>query len=679
MSQEHPIPNPQDTTQPEVVYTNPIQSEPETIYAKVYNVEEPSNNFGFGNQQTPPNVDPVYDVYKQTPDLESLDQSSPPPFPPAKPKFNFKQFLKDKWWLALLVVCLLVAVVFGLIAFFMGQKKEQTYGDVGLRIEGETTIPLGATREFVVTVENKNPVKLYDVNINLITDSNFKFAKDLSNYNFNSTAKSYFISEIAASSTIRIPFEASLTGNIGSTSLLSTTIEYKPKALDSKNEKKYRLESGVLTINIDNAEIKLELQGPEKNIEKGSQVQFITTLENISDKVLENLVVVGTYPLTDSFTYKSSSLATPGGNPQTEPASGNNTWNIPSLPAKTSRVLTVTGVVPVTAGSDLNFDFEVFTVTKSGDRQSLRKVGTKLATMDQPLAITVTEKTTGEAKIIKNGSTLNYEINYSNKSTKTISNNEIRFSFVDPVGMLDLATLSFADGNIGNLQDKTIVWRGAGAKDLVDLAPGAEKKLNFSVKLKKFEDFYKDTLPQNSYTVKSAAEISTTGRESVSAEGGELKLEGGIVIEPSVELFSNVSQTSFASDAATDPNFRVARVTWNVRTNQNQVKDTVIESGTPISGSIFKVVNQSDITAAGATLNFNSANGGITLNSPKIENYLGLTKKPLKVVFEIKVKPGVGNVYKDILVLRAGTVSGVDDVTGVAYSQKLSEVKWTQN
>ena len=573
-----------------------------------------------------------------------------------------------------ILIPLVLAVLFGIFAgaFWLLTNTSTTpkYYKLSVGVDYPKEIPIGSTREWVATIKNDNPVEITSVRATLLLDQNFKYQRDTSvNGKFDSKSTTYFLDNMQAGETKIVRFEAQVLGAIQETTSLQIMSEYTYST--TKKTESVKLTSEKFMTTIVNSDIRAEVTKQQELVEVNSDTTITFKFENVSDKDIENLRVRGLYPANTDFLYRSSSLDEGVLGIKLTPSESNNIWIIDKLPRKTVFTITVSGTVKINAKPELPFTFEIASLSSDKEWKKILEKSDIIKSTPQSLAVST--YINGATEFVKPGTLLEIVVEYENKSTKAISNVSITSAINDPASILDYSKLIVLTGT-PTVTNKTLIWQGGSASELVSLAPGFKGTLRYTIPVKAKELAVNSSFNQDQYTLRPVAEVKQTDQQTISAASAlTYKLVGGMNFLQVVELLDK-NQSVFVGDSG---DFKVNRVTWNISTLQNSLSAFDIVTGTGLNGLSDPIFNPTSIIPANYLdkLLYKQTDGAIVLHLDKVDNYLGISKAKLTISFQLKVPSGnqVNGKYDDIQVLKPVSVTGKDAVTGEVYKIDVPE------
>lgn len=644
-----PPPQPQDAP----VYSNPVATTTPAAQPNPNQYNTDDSPFDIGGVQEQPQV-------QKTTNKDKVRQPNPAI---EKAQNQIIAFLSTRWWVVVIVV-LLVSILSATAFFFINQPEEFSASDftnvVGT-IDGPATSPSGSPATWKIQISNQESVAIKDIEINLDFDRTFQYLKPISPDPSNPDGSQYRFSELAGigqgTSTRIIQFEGVLTGNIDEQTLMNGTISYTPAPLEGATNARRTVAIAEEATKITAPEVNVSLTPANDSVQNGGEVELIATFENLSERDLNNIRITMEYPSGSNFTYTSSELRLRNADLQTVPSNSNNIWDISTLPRLQSSTLQVKGNLLGADGVRETFRIIISAQDPSGNYETLSTDVAEILVTSQPLIISTRIEGKDATRTFGPGDSLTFVIDYQNKSNNTIQNVEL-FGFVDdPANLLDYSTLSFVGGDIGNLNNRVITWRGSGVPQLVTLTPQVSGTVRYSIKVKSGDNFIASSLNQSSYTIRPRAQALATNIQQFEV-GGELYQGEG-------EITFNQTATTQEKDD-NQANRRLVTIDWEIRTRQNAVNDVIVETISPLPPTAWQQTSINPSSNSGE-ISYDPLTGKITWVPGNISAYTGISGPVKRISFDLEVVVPENSSLNQIQLLDRLTLTGVDDFTGERY------------
>jgi hypothetical protein len=580
---------------------------------------------------------------------------------------KFSAFVSAKKWFIIGIVGVLIVAGVGVGAFLMlNQVPTSQYLGVTARIEAPQTAPSGTPNRWRVTIQNTEKVSIQNIEVKLEFDRAFRYTKPINPDPADPKGNLYKLASLQAvgqgTSDAILSFEGVLTGVIDEETTMKGEVSYTPTPLAGKQNSRRTVSIQASKTRITAPEIKVEMIPTQQEVQNGTEAEITVFFENLSERELKDVRLRMIYPGKGDFSYSTSELTlTTTGDTKTKPDDGNDIWFISSLPRLKKQQLKVRGVLNGANGVKQNFGVEIGIKSNDG-YQTLQTTSRDVTIASQPLILTTKLQGRDINQTFAPGETLNFEVAYQNQSTTTLRNVEVLASIEDPAEVLDYATLQFAGGTGGNINNRVIQWRGSGVPQLENLAPQVRGVLQYSIKVKNNEEFIRSGLSQTAYTVRPFSEAKGQNLPQVKSSGENYKGRGDISIEQSFKEDPNGSSAQ---------NRKVYDVTLSIKSRQTKINDVVYETNTLLPPNSW---NQSTISPASFAdkISYNQQNGKIVWNVGSVGAYSGLSNPVISVTFKLTVELTPGKSFGGVEITGDGTLRGVDDFTAEKYEKKLT-------
>jgi len=588
---------------------------------------------------------------------------------------NIKQkvidFLSTKWWVVV-GIFLLIALLASGIYYFVNRPESfdsSAFTNVTGRIEGPSTSPSGSPDRWRVIIQNRETVAIRDIRVTLDFDRSFQYIRAISPDPVDPSGNVYRFDSLAGigrgTSDVIIQFEGVLVGNIDENTIMTGTIEYTPEPLINSVDNRRTVSIPETRTRITAPEINVNLTPKSDSVQNGGEAEITATFENLSERDLRDIRISMEYPSGSNFEYIASELQIPNNDVKTTPDDGRNIWFIPVLPRLQTSTLAIRGNLFGADGVNQAFRIEIATENPDGDYEPLATDIAEILVTSQPLIISTSIEGRDNNRTFAPGDTLNFVVNYQNKSNQTIQNLELFGLVDDPANLLDYSTTTFVGGDIGNLNNRVIQWRGSGVPQLITLTPQVSGSVRYSIKVKSGGAFIESGLNQSSYTLRPRAQAKATNIPQFEVGGDLYQAKGELTFNQTIQ------------PQPIDPNQankQLFRVTWELRTRQSQVNDVVVQTVTPLPPTAWK---QASITpsANASELSYDPLTGRIIWSPGSIVGYTGISNPVKSISFDIEVVASSNSSINNTTIFDEISVVGVDDFTGEQYEITNGETK----
>ncbi len=669
--------------QPKIV--TPPQGKPNPVNNYNSQPNQPQQN----NYQQTPATSQSYDTPNQYYDYNTSQQGGyydyANPNQPAAPqdvttpkKQDKRPFLKKitdfmvkKWWLVLILI---VAIAVAGVAAFVLRPQEAPlsadYSNIEARIEAPQVVNSGSSGLWVVRVLNRNSVAINDVTVTLDFDRTFKFSQSLGEDPLNVRGTEYSLGSLGAiesgSSEGLIRIEGVLIGNIEESSVMTGTVSYTPAPLASQRSENIiqkTLDSASTLIK--SPQVAIVMTPSNQSVQNGGEVSIDVEFENLSDKEIKDVRISMIYPDRGGFEYLDSKLQLSNSSDiRTDPDDGNNVWFVSSIPRIQKQNLKVNGILQGADGVRQTFRVEIAVKDAAGEYKVISQKTRDVTITSQPLIVTTSIRGKTPTSTFEPGEDLTFEVEYQNRSTVTLKSVEVIASVEDPADILDYSTLAYVGGSVGDINNRSIVWRANGVPELETVPPQSKGVLQYTAQVKEGDDFAKSDLSQNTYTLQPQAEAKATNQQVVQFTGDLYKATGELNLRQEIEEIPNSDRNSA---------LRRFKVTWTLTNRQNKVNDVTLKTKTTFPPSIWQE-NSILPSSSSNEISYSSSNGEIIWKPGNIPSYTGISEPEKTITFEMEINNETRqnrDLFEDVL------VTGIDDFTAESYTVdgKAGEIK----
>jgi hypothetical protein len=628
----------------------------------------------------------IYDTNPLPP--QNVQNVNQPKVDPNKKKFNFKEwwskvydFILKKWWLVLLVTIAIAAtIVAGVMAFWASRPEAQPdYRNVVVQLSGPDTISKAYPEKWNLVIENRENVPLINIKVDFNFDRSFEFIRAINPSTINREGTKYVIPRLdsANSSGIRrvlIEFEGTSKGNIDEEIKLNGQIAYTPEPLErlrnsgrlSEKDAERIIPFNTVSTRTTAARIQILMNANPQTTQNNTAVNLDMTFKNTSERDLRDLRIRMFYP--QGFSYTGSDLReTSFASSKKQPDESNYIWTINNFQRLSEQKLNVEGRVTGNNGAKLSFRVDMETKDRnSNDWQTIATASSEVTITAQPLKLEASIEGR-ENKIFGQGENLTFVLSYENQSNNTLKNVEINGSVQDPANLLDWSTVQFTGGT-GNVDNRSVKWNQITQPQLANLGANAKGELRFVIRTKESGEFVRTFIEQSKYILVPQIKAQAQDVQPIESSGQTYKAKGDLTFEQKVE--------DVTPQESGQSNRKVSRVTWSLKSQQNQVNQVVIKTKsflpTTSFGNIYSSVQPENRKTQ---FNYNPANGEITWNAGNIPSYSGISNPVVSVTFDIVVETPVDGSSAEISLFEKVGITGTDDFTAEVYTRENEGAK----
>jgi hypothetical protein len=574
----------------------------------------------------------------------------------AKQKSKLSNFLTKKSILIIVgAIFLAISALAGFWYFTQPKQvvQEKAYKNVSAVIVAPKTLPQGSPGEWEIKVENKEPIAISNIKLELRFDKDFQYLKEVSQKPDNPEGTKYSIAKLdeagGRSSSTKISFQGILIGKPDIETEILGTFSYQAEISPGKLSKVNIANIDLVRTKITSPQIELSLTPTTDKVQNNGEAEFTAKISNRTDQEFRDLRVRMKYPSgQNSFTYTSSEYSSSNtAAPKTTPDDGDNTWLIARLAGGSEHILKVRGKAIGASQAQLTFGVEVAIKNQSGDYQVVKETYKDIRILAQPIKISTQINGKDNGKLIIAGETLSISVDYQNDSQLTLDNVQITTFLDDPANLLDLSSISFKGGERGDITGSQITWQPTRVPQLASLKPAQKGTLQYSVKVKDVSGFLNTNLNQTKYTIRPGVQIKAQNLEQIESLGDLYKGQGKVEFFQDEPILKETNPTTGKN---------VYSFTWRLRSWQNEVTQVSVKTVSPLPPGSW--LNKVTPAANASSLVYSNVNGEIIWNVGKLESYTGRSAPEVSITFEMESEKG------SQVVLQKPQVTGTDVFTG---------------
>jgi len=563
---------------------------------------------------------------------------------------------KERRWLKWLV-SLMVGLILLAGAIYTGSYLYLLYGSgtqaVSLGIEGKKQIAAGEEFFYTVSFRNNERVAMKDIEIKLTYPENFVF---LASEPAASEANDIWrLAEVGAHRSATIKIKGKLIAEAGTTQILLADARYLPANFSSQFKKSASRETTIndIGLNILASSAASAVVGEESEIiikYKAKEINYLTNWQLTIDHP-DNIELLKT----------AAAPATNGTTTSNIKQTAANVWQFNQISANEQELKIKFKVKEKKDTSvDLTLRLEQKVSDQAGDKyyQFWSKT-LSYETRQSGLNINLIINGSAFNQGIDFGQTLNYSINYANKSEANLK--DIIIMAVLEGDLLDSSSLKTASGQVS---DNTISWSKNEIPKLALLAPNAEGIIDFSIKIKPASE-----VSVGSSQIKSYVQFSLAGQEI----GANETNRSNIIVNKINSDLSLIEQVCYFNN----DNFPIGsgplppkvgqttslKVYWVISNNLHELADLTVVSQLP---SYVSWDDKNSNTAG--NLEYDEQNNKVIWQIGR----LPLSASNVKAEFNIKITPTSSDLNKILVLLPATLVSAIDSETQTAITKTMT-------
>jgi len=533
------------------------------------------------------------------------------------------------------------AIVIGIIIlmaiFMLVRQMLFQSGNATIEISGPTQTESGKLLTYEITYKNENRLTIKNAVLHINYPENFKPENNSNFKTDNLTSGSFNIGTIKGKTQGKIIFNGKAYSPKGALIYLKAVLSYNPSGYSSQFQA-----NGQLGVNVNSAPITLEILAPQ-NASNGDAVDYQINYRNDGKEVINNLTIKVKYP--DQFTFSSASP---------KASTDNNTWDIGNLSAGQSGKIVVSGKL-------------------EGERDNIKKVEASIGVSEQneftaynsesaetkmifsPLAIRqiVNNK---EKLNVNAGETLEFDIAYKNNGN--IGLRDVIITEKLDGSMLDLNSLKL-DGGSFDTDSETITWKASDTKALENLGANQGGVISFSIKVKNIFPIGEEK--DKNFIIRSLAKIDSPDvptpismNKIISSNEISMKVNTKLAIDVKGYYIDNIIANSgpIPPKVGEETTYTIHWRATNISNDVSGVKVfATLPTNAQMTGNIFP---------EGANLNYNSRTNEMIWTIGDMKSGTGLLFASPEVAFQVKIKPSLDQVGREVGLLGKTTISAKD-------------------
>lgn len=544
--------------------------------------------------------------------------------------------------IALGIIIFFIVILTGLYFYRLTSFSEER---VKAQISGPKDAGSGKFLTYAINWENDNRADLKNTVLKVNYPDYFK-PEDNSNFVIDGPTTGHWdMGTVEGHTNGKLILNGRIYSPQGALVYLKTELYYTPAVFSSPFTARSQI-----GVNVISTPISLEVMAPQ-NISTGDAVNYLITFKNNGNDDFENLKIKVDYP--GGFTFSRS-----------EPASleSNNVWYVGRLSPGQEGKIVISGKI------EGNRD-EVKTVksyigsVENGSFVAYNEEDADTRISSSPLAISQTVNGMADLSVDPNQN-LSFSISFKNEGQIGLRDVIVTENIDSTV--LDYSTLQM-EGGYFDESTKTITWKSSDYPILKNLEPGAGGSIDFSIKVK---DIIPIGGPQDkNFVISSVAKIDSPDiptpihmNKIIAGNKMDTKLNSKLILavngyytDPNIQNSGPIpprvgSETSYT-------------IHWAVTNTTNDLSGVRVESSLPTG-----VVPTGLKVPEGANLSFNERNNTVVWEIGNMAAGTGILSAPKEVSFQIKVKPSVESLGKELDLLGPSTIYGTDYFTGVSLT-----------
>lgn len=606
--------------------------------------------------------DAIKDIYKENKhdDMTRLER---------RKRHKFRRFFNQLF--GFLAVALITFVISW---YFLAGRGTFNGQGVKLSIVGPDQVSSGNSIDYIINYANSESVALRTADLSVKFPDGFVL--ESATPKPTSGESKWSFGGLTSGQSGKVLLKGKLVGEKNTTKVLTAVFSYVPANFSSE----FRRTESLDTV-IKETPISLKIEGPT-NALAGDKVIYTVRLKNSGDVRFTNLKLTATYP--DNFVFSQASVA---------PDEDTTVWNIGGLDGQENREIKIEGNIGSAAEGSLDFKWEL---GSGSGKTYVAQAQTHMVTdvVKGALSLNLIVNGSNESKGVAFGDVLNFSIPYKNNSDTRLSELNIKLtlnsfhtlkasgSFGFPIWEL----ASFKDSNKGTItaaeisprtgviDSRLVTWTKKEVKNLTYLDPGEEGKLEFSLRLKSFDDLKGlnqigsvDDLALESFVEMSIGKTGNLKSSTVMKSGPIINaLNTNLKLVASGRYYDE-SGVALGSGPLPPQSGRTTnyRVFWAITNDIHEVRDISVSAVLPAEVAWN---NKFDIGAG--DMSYDPSRRTVTWKV----NRLPLSVPKLSASFEVGLTPLPSQVGKVVILVPLSTITATDTKSQSQISLTISAV-----
>ncbi len=563
-----------------------------------------------------------------------------------------REVSKSRWFLWALVL-VFVLILLGFLFFIFGSPTIFKSQKVELKIEGAKEIKSGDRITWQVKVTNNNSDTLDAAALV------FNFPEGAMPVSGQKPAGVFrerrSLGKILPGESASENFDAFVFGGRGASKEASAVLEYRPAGGSAIFAADTSFQFSVAS-----APVTVSFKMPA-DLRIGQQVEIEADYGSQASEIVPGLSLMLTLP--DGFEFISASPAAS--------AQNKNIWPVGDLKPSQTGSIKIKGIV-----RGANLESKVFKAALG----ILNETDNSFLAYDEIMEPATLHAPFLEADILVNGKpqyttfpgdTLSFEIRLKNNLPTEVKNASLEAKIESADGAADFSSIKVEGGSYSE-SSKSILWNASTHGEFKVLAPDAEDRVTFSVKVK-------NNLPFPSESSRPSIKLSAVfkpGWEVAGFSGADVSGSAALEIKISSKL--QVSARALYTNSII-PNSgplppKVGKETtytvfWSLANMANDVENVTVKSSLPPYINFKNVIMPAD-----ADISFDKASNEIIWKVGRIPAGIGFLRPAIQAAFQVGLTPSQNQVDTAPVILNASSVSGRDTYTDQILSSTDGQI-----
>ncbi len=533
------------------------------------------------------------------------------------------------------LVLLSLAAYFLYVHFFTGDANLES---VNFKIEAPSQIKAGEEFSYLITIDNTTKFAISDLNLELTYPENYIFiSSKLESKEFNN---SFVLDDLAAGAKQELEIRGMIIDKEQSVSVVMAHLNYIPINFSSQ----FKKESSAATV-LAGLGFKVDIDYPSL-VFLGQNNEISLSFSDYEDTYLEDFIVE--FAPSKGSVINLSEAKDNNANSKLK-SQGPNSFEL-NLKDLEGKNIIFKYLVKEESGANNSLPMTLKKRLEGGESYTFAKYDLNIEAVLSDLNISLFLNDSKNNQAVSFGDTLNYSLKYSNKGESSYKDAVI--TLVLNGKLYDFNSLQSSVSP--DIRSNQIIWDKKKIQSLADIKPGDEGEIDFSIKLKDYNDKLKaDDMEISAYCQYGGdgAEASTANKSNTITS----LVNTNLSLKEEVRYFDEnnlpVGSGPLPPKVGEETTFRVY---WTLENSLHEIKNTKVSLSLP---SYLDYVSSNFISV-----------GSLYYEEDSSELIWDLGKIPLSVSnieasFTISLKPNENDLNKILVLSPGATATAFDTVT----------------
>jgi hypothetical protein len=575
------------------------------------------------------------------PNSTPVSPTGPAGVPPVSRWQKIKDFyFANKWYVWAIALGVVIIAVLAFFALRSGNNGPGGEANVKISIDAPETAPSGSQIIYKIKVDNQDPAKLTNMELELVYPDGFTYLSSTPNAQ-NLSGSLFAIPDLSSGQNAVVIVKINAQGSINDDKKLIARLHYRYSNFNSEF-----IKEADHTIRLLASDVVMEFTGPDTTTST-QPVAYKLHYKNESDHDIPNARIQITYP--EGFTY---------GTADPQPNLGQNIWNVGLLKKNDEGEISLGGsFATARPGQKALFEIAFLVLDDQGNYYSQASTSFTTTISSTPLLV-IQEVEGAENSITNPGATLTFIIHYQNNSQVAATGVNVVAS-VDSRAV-DLSSLKAEGG--AEVNNNTVTWNTASVSNFEHLNPNESGTLQYHVRLNNpaTRDSSKNIVVTSSVKIKSN-EYSTY----LPGNGLSLKISSPSDLSGAVTVVSGPHPPQNGSTS-------VYQVTVALRNTNNDFSDALLNG---FIASNIQSFDKSTITASETSLvSYDPSTGKLVWKVGTLAGHTGDFNPVRRLSFQVKVVPSSSQNGDNFTLFKSIKFSAKDSFTGQSINLDTEDI-----